>query len=642
MFEPESEWKLPTEFPDLSRAKYIGIDVESKDPNLQKMGPGFLRGDAEVVGISLATESGFKIYLPFGHGYGDQLDKSFVIDYVKAQITRQDQIKVGANLMYEMEALNSLGLEMKGPLADIQIAEPLLDEDKPSGYSLEQLSWDYLGRGKSEQQLQEAADAFGLDKKRQLWMMPAKHTGVYAEDDALNPIQIYLKQVERIKAENLDGILDMEQRLLPILWKMRKRGIAVDLDRAQVLADKIVIEENRLLQEIRQQADYKVDPWSGGSLLELFRLLGLTHYVRYTKPTKNYPNGQPSFTNEFFKEIADIHPVCTLLQDYRNANKMRRDFVEGLVMAKSIDGRLHPQWHQLRADDEDRANGTTTGRIASSKPNLTQIPTRHPVWGKPIRSLFVPDKGGRYAKHDYSQQEPRHTLHFAFLKGYPGAAEARQRYIDDPSTDYHDMTKDLIFEKTGQALPRRQAKDINLGAAYGMGKRKLAGKLGVTEEVATDILRIYHEGVPFVKKLGERCMEIVQGQGFIRTLLGRKRRFQEWEPSEFGVWGQPTRDYEEAVMRWKYVQRAGAHKAMNSMVQGSAADQTKQAILILDDEGLTPQIQVYDELGQTIWSDKDAWRIKEIMEHAVETTVPHLADPDVGPSWGEVEELVRA
>ena len=643
LFEPPSTWELPTEFPDLSRAKMIGVDVESKDPHLLKRGPGFLRGDAHVVGISLATEYGFKIYLPFAHAIGPQFDKKFVVDYVRAQVKRPEQIKVGANLMYELEALDSLGIEIAGPLWDIQVAGPLLDEEQPGGFSLENLCQIHLGHGKSEDQLQQAADAWGLDKKRQLWMMPPKHTGVYAEDDAYFPIQIIQLQMEEIRKQKLEKVWGLETSLLPVLWKMRKKGVRVDLDRAQDLDKSITIDENRMLGELRDMAGIQVDPWNGGSLLRLFERLGLRHLINYTKPSKGHPNGQPSFTNEFFKGLGDEHPVLAKLVEYRNTSKMRRDFIKGVIVDWNINGRLHPNWHQLKADDEDRQNGTNTGRVASSKVNLTQVPARHPVWGKRVRSLFIADEGGRWCKHDFSSQEPRLTVHFGFLKGYPGAAEARQKYINDPNTDYHQLTADLILSRTGMDIGRRSAKDINLGSAYGMGKYKLAAKLGIEVEEAEILLKAHREGVPFVKKLEQRCMDIVNEQGYIRTILGRKRRFNMWESADWDKrWQGALRDKDEAIERWGKVVRAFIHKSLNAMVQGTAADQTKSAIVMLDEIGLCPQIQVYDELNQTIYDEESAWKIKEVMENCLpELTVPHLANPDVGPSWGELEDLKR-
>lgn len=647
MFTPESGWAPPAELPDLAQAKAIGIDVESEDPNLQKMGPGFIRGDARVVGISLAVVDGPKMYLPFGHEAGGNMDKDLVVRYVGDQLKRDGQLKVGANLMYELEALASLGVEVRGPLADIQVAEPLLDEDKKGGNSLEALSWQYLNKGKNEAKLRDAAAALRLDPKKDLWRFHSKYVGEYGEDDALYPLQILEHQMKRLEEESLMDVWKLESDLLPVLFKMRMRGMRVDLDRAEQLSAQMLNEENRVLGQVWDQSGFKVDPWSSKSLAIFMNQMGLGFYVQFTPPSKQFPQGQPSFKNEWFDKMADQHPMLGLLREYRVMSKIRRDFIDGLILSGNIRGRLHPQWHQLRttnegSDEDGDENGTRTGRIASSKPCLTNIPTRDPQWGKKIRSVFVADEGGKYCKNDYSSQEPRILLHWAYLKKYPGAVEARQRYIDDPYTDYHQMTADLIHERTGKFLERRPAKDINLGSAYGMGFYKLAAKLGLELDEAKKLLKVYHQGVPYVKKLEERCMEIVQAQGFIRTIIGRKRRFKLWEPRDWErkKGATPVDDYDLAVELWgQNVERSDAHKALNAICQGSAADQTKQAIVDLDREGLCPQVQVYDELGQTIWDDRDAWRIKEIMEHAIEFEVPHVADPDVGPSWGEVESL---
>lgn len=650
MFAPDSGWVPPTELPDLRGRKFLGIDVESHDPNLSTMGPGFIRGDAKVTGISLATEDK-KLYLPFGHEQGGNMDKDLVVRYVSDQVSDASQDKVGANLMYEMEALASLGIEMRGRMCDIQVAAPILDENREDGNSLEALSVDYLGHGKNESKLRQAAADFNLDPKKDLWRLHSKYVGEYAEDDADYPIHILKKQLVQIKDEKLDEIWDLETQLTPVLWKMRARGIRVDLDAAERLSVEMKAEENKVLAQIWDKTGYRVDPWSSKSLAVFMNQMGLGFHVQYTKPTKQHPQGQPSFKNDWFQKMATQDPIFGWLRDYRVMGKIRRDFVEGMILEGHIRGRLHPQWHQLKQDDEDRKNGTETGRIASSKPNLTNIPVRDPKWGKKMRSIFIADEGGKYCKNDYSQQEPRIMVHFAFIKGYPGAAEVRKRYIDDPSTSYHRLVEALIREKTGRALdpdPQvsyRIAKDINLGSAYGMGVWKLSLKLGITYDEAKSLLKVFHKGVPYVKKLEERCMEIVQGQGFIRTVLGRKRRFNEWEPKDWELKKKsfPVSDYDIAVERWgaDAIERAQAHTALNSICQGSAADQTKRAIILLDQEGLTPQIQVYDELGQTIFDDRDAFRIKRIMEHAIEFTVPHLADPDVGRSWGETKELVE-
>jgi DNA polymerase-1 len=324
---------------------------------------------------------------------------------------------------------------------------------------------------------------------------------------------------------------------------------------------------------------------------------------------------------------------------------MRSDFIEGFIIDLNVNGRLHAQWHQLREYDDEggRSKGTRSGRISSSKPNLTQIPARDPKWGKLIRSLFIADEGGFWTKADYSQQEPRVLLHFAYLMKLEGAAEARQHYIDDPDMDYHSLVNTLIMNKTGKDIGRKKAKGINLGSVYGMGKHKMAAQLGVTLEVAEELLKAYHEGIPYAKLLETACIERIHQRGFIKTILGRKRRFKEWEPTEWArkMGTRPVKSKEEAERLWGkgQVSRAHAHKALNSLVQGSAADQMKQALIMMDAEGIAPQVTIYDECNATYFDHAQVRRMQEIMESAIpEFTIPFTAAPDIGPSWGEVKE----
>jgi len=652
MFTPDKTWSVPvdsTKWPDFSKSEYIGLDVETNDPNLQEQGPGFIRGDAEVIGISLADENGRKIYLPFGHVEGN-LDKTQVISYVKHQLKDARQPKCGANLTYELEALNSIDIKIFGDLCDIQVAEPLLNEEKIDGYSLEVLSKDYLGYGKNEAKLREAAACYGADPKKHMKFLPSEYVGEYAEDDAENPVLIFLEQEQALKADEVWDIFLLEQQLQPILFKMRLNGVRVDLDKAEILSKEMRKAEDDIYDVLADMAGYRINLGSSKHLIAVLQARGLE---LPTTGTINKKTGELNLSvNGDWLETQDDQ-FCKQLNEWRTLHKIRADFIEGMILEKHVNGRLHPNWHQLRAMDEEedggKSKGTRSGRIASSKPNLTNIPTRSPLWGKKVRGVFVPDHGGKWGKWDYSQQEPRILLHYAFLLGLQGAAEARQVYLDNPKADYHQLTADLVKEKSGKDIGRRNAKDINLGSAYGMGKAKLAKKLNLPRKVADEIFRAYHEGVPYVKKLEEKCMEMVNKRGWIQTILGRKRRFNMWEkaysPDKHDnafIWNKPVPSYEEACDKWgaENVARAMVHKALNALVQGSAADQIKKCIIILDGENLTPQIQVYDELGRTVNSDRELIRTQEIMEHAIETTIPFDASPDVGDSWGEVKEYV--
>ena len=645
LFMPESAWrpKPPSEWPDFrAHAKLIGCDTETSDPNLEDLGPGFVRNDAKLIGVSLASEDGQSIYLPLGHVSDNVEDVDQAIRYIRHQLGGE-QVKVGANLLYDLESLSSVGISLEGDLGDVQIAEPILDEERPGGYALEVLANSYLGTGKDENLLRLAAASLGLDPKKDLAKIPARFVGNYAEADADLPIKIYLKQVELLKADDTWDIFLLERRLQKVLFKIRMHGVRLDIPRAEQLEQELKKEEDRILKQVQQHSPpgKTVNPGSSDDVGDALTALGVEVPITYNRGKKTYHT-----EGEWLKQLNEPFPQA--VAEWRSISKLRKDFVVKL-MQDSYKSRIYSSWHQLREDKgtgKGDSKGTRGGRIAASKFNLTQIPARDPVWGKKIRSLFVADEGKIWVKNDYSQQEPRHLIHFAYLMGMPGAAEARQRYIDNPATDYHQMAADMILEQTGKDIGRRPAKDINLGASYGLGRKKLAKKLGVSEDSAIEILRIYHGGLPYVKKMEELCQKVANERGYIRTLLKRKRRFLMWEPYDT-VWDEeekkkirPTRDKEDAIRQWGRVKRAMIRKALNALIQGSAADQTKKAMILMDDEGLTCQAQVYDELNGSYEGPEQALRIKYLMEHAVESTVPFLADPDTGPSWGEVKPLV--
>lgn len=632
MFLPDSDWKPlpPSQWPDFrANAKIIGVDTETHDPNLKEKGPGFIRKDARLCGVSLAAEDGTKLYLPIGHSE-DNVDPAQALAYVKHQLGG-DQPKCGANLVYDMESLWSEGISLSGDLCDIQIAEPMLDEDRKDGYSLEALASHYLGRGKTENLLDEAANAFGVSPKGGMATLPARFVGPYAEDDAFLPIRIFEKQKIIMAQEDVMRVFEVEQKLQRVLFKMRLRGVRIDVDRAAQLSESIKLTEKELQAKIDDLSPkFRINPDSSPDIGRALAEMGI--YAPMTAA------GNYSVKNEWLEEQPG--EICQLLVNIRKTRKMRADFIDKLV-EDSVDGRIYSNWQQLRDVDEDgKSKGTRSGRIAASKFNLTQVPSRDPNWGPKIRSLFIADEGAEWCKCDYSQQEPRIQLHFAYLRGFRGAKEARQQYIDNPATDYHQLVADLVEQRTGKPIGRRNAKDINLGSAYGMGKYKLAAKLGVSLEAADQLLEAYHAGVPYTKELADDMTKWAQKRGYIRTILGRRRRFNEWEPGWFNHGEFPVKSEKEAREKWgSHIQRAYCHKALNGSVQGSAADQIKVAIVMLDDAGLCPQVQVYDEINGSYSDHKHMRQVAEIMMNAIPMEVPFLVEPEVGRSWGETKEL---
>ena len=578
LFPPISKWTPPSSLPNLTGVKILGLDTETKDPNLLSMGPGALRGDGYVVGISVATDDD-KWYFPIAHEGGGNLDKDKVCAYLKDVLGDDSSAKVGANLLYDLEWLRGdLGIEVRGPLYDVQVAEPILDENKQGGYSLDNLSKSYFNYGKEEVGLKAAAEAYGIDPKGEMWRLHSRFVGPYAEADAQLPLRIFDIQREKLVAQSLWDIFKLETDLIPILLDMRFLGVRVNIEKAYEVSGIMLKQEQELLN------DLKINPWASTDLLKFFN--------RHDIPIRRTEAGNPSFTREYLESLT--HPLVRKIVEYRVLSKNRRDFIDGLILKQNIGGRLHAQFHQLRND----RFGTRSGRFSSSNPNLQQIPSRHPYWGPLIRSLFLPDSGLRFGKFDYSQQEPRLTVHYGEKCSLRGAKEAGDKYREDPNTDFHQLIADL----TG--LPRRQAKTVNLGLAYGMGKFKLANEMGVSIEEADPILQKYHSSAPFIRQLSNKCNDRSMVAGEIITILGRKRRLST----------------------------GNHHKALNALIQGSAADMTKVAMKQCYDAGHVPHLQVHDELCFSLSEEEN--NIQEIMESAVKLTVPVKVDVDIGKNWG--------
>ena len=289
-------------------------------------------------------------------------------------------------------------------------------------------------------------------------------------------------------------------------------------------------------------------------------------------------------------------------------------------------GRIHADINQLRSE----FGGTITGRFSMTHPNLQQIPKSGTDMGNQLRTIFVPEEGHTWGCFDYSQQEPRLVVHYACLTELPGSEEFKEKYKNDFSTDFHKIVSEMAD------IPRDQAKTINLGKFYGMGKNKLKGELGVPDEEASRIIRQYDSRVPFVKQLMNHASDRAERRGQIRTLLGRLCHFHLWEPSQFGV--HKPLSHEAALQEHgPGIKRAFTYKALNKLIQGSAADMIKKAMLDLYKEKIIPLIQIHDELNISIKDKAESDKVIEIMENAVSLEVPNKVDYEKGKHWGEIE-----
>jgi len=614
LFPLQSEWVAPSVFPDLTDAKEIAIDLETRDPNLEDMGPGWARKDGYIVGYAVAVE-GRKMYLPVAHEGGGNLDKGLVERYMREVLsTRAD--KIMHNASYDLGWLLAYNYRVNGRVIDTMLAAPLIDENRFS-YSLNALGFDYLKETKSEQGLRQAAAEFGYHPKKEMWRLPAMFVGNYAEDDAALTLKLWQQFKILMRQEEVESIFELESRLQPVLINMTLRGIRFDRQRCEQLLDQFRKQERALHKQMKELSGQEIEVWAAESVARAFDKLG----IAYGKTAQ----GAPSFTKGFLE--GHSHPLAKMIVEARELNKVGGTFLEPYMRFSEATGRIHGHINQLRSDE----GGTVTGRLSMYAPNMQQIPARNPVIGPAVRGLFLPEEGQRWASNDFSSQEPRLLVHYASLLGLDGAEDMVQAYRTNPNTDFHQMVADMA------GIARKPAKTLGLGLMYGMGKPKLAAQLGLDGEEASGLIDNFHQKVPFLKGTINAVMRRIDNPasgGAIRTLLGRKCRFPLWEPMEYGV--NKALPREEAVAKYgPRIKRAWTYKGLNRLIQGSAADQTKAALLALSDAGFTPLLQVHDELALSVDNKEQAEQAAQLMANAVRLEVPSRVDVEIGANWGE-------
>ena len=612
IFEAQTEWIEPEEFPDLRSYDEIAIDLETRDPDLKKKGSGSVIGNGEVVGIAVAVP-GRKFYFPIAHGSGSNMDKKKVLAWFKDTMSC-DAVKIFHNAMYDVCWIRQMGIKINGVIVDTMIAASLINENRYA-YTLNALSWEYLGQGKNEGALVDEAKSRGLDPKADMWKLPPMYVGSYAEKDAELTLELWQCFKKEIIHQDIESIFNLETDLFPCLVDMRFKGVRVDSERAHKLKQQLVSEEESLLQQVQKETGIEPQIWAARSIAKVFDKLSLD----YSRTEKSQA---PSFTKNFLQEHK--HPVVKMIAKAREINKAHTTFIDTII-DYDHKGRIHAEINQIRSD----AGGTVTGRFSYNNPNLQQLPARNKDLGPLIRSLFLPEQGCTWGCFDYSQQEPRLVAHYAALYKFPSVYDVVDAYKDNSDTDFHQTVADMA------KIPRSQAKTINLGLFYGMGKAKLQAELGVTKEKAAELFEQYHAKVPFVKQLMNAASNRAQERGQIRTLLGRLCRFHLWEPNMFGM--HKALPHEDALREHgPGIRRAYTYKSLNKLIQGSAADMTKKAMLDLYKEGIVAHIQIHDELDLSVESEEHADKIIEIMENAVKLEVPNKVDYESGENWGDI------
>jgi DNA polymerase I-like protein with 3'-5' exonuclease and polymerase domains len=612
----DSDWTCPSEYPDLSQAKEIAIDIETKDPNIKTKGAGWATFDGGIVGFAVAAFDQ-QWYFPIQHDAGGNMDVGITTAWMQ-DVLKTPATKIFHNASYDVGWLLVNGFEINGNIVDTMIAAAIVNENRFS-FSLNSCAKDYLGEIKNETFLNEKAKEWGIDAKGELWRLPAGYVGFYAEQDAGLTLRLWQRLKSEITKQSLNDVWDMEMELLPILIDMRRTGIRIDEEKASQLKKEFKIKETELLSKIKKETTIDVDIWAARSVAQVFDRLG----VDYPRTPKS---DEPSFTQNWLVNCSN--PIAQLIRQAREINKFHSTFIDS-IQRYVHKGRIHSEINQLRSDQ----GGTVSGRLSYSNPNLQQIPARNKEFGDKIRSLFLPEEGRQWGSFDYSQQEPRLVAHYAASvnANFTGADDFIKSYQNEEA-DFHQLVADMA------GISRTQAKTINLGLFYGMGKAKLSKELGIDKDNAERLLIKYNDRVPFVKKLANEVTNSASKYGFIRTIRGRKCRFDMWEPATFGM--NKAMQYEEAkAIYGNNIRRAFTYKALNRLIQGSAADQTKQAMIDCYKAGYKPMLQIHDELCFSVNSEEDIKPIKQKMETAIENLkVPFSVDVALGKSWGEAKE----
>ena len=647
IFKPQTEWVPPESFPDLSKYDEIAIDLETKDPDLKSTGSGSVVGNGKVVGIAVAVE-GWSGYYPIAHEGGGNMDKNMVIKWF-TDVLKTPAIKIFHNAMYDVCWIRSMGLKIEGKIVDTMIAGSLVDENR-FRYDLGSLGRDYVGIGKNEAVLKETAAHWGIDAKSEMYKLPAMYVGEYAEQDAVLTLKLWQEMKKEILDEDVQSIFDLETELFPCLVDMRFLGVRVDVDAAHKLKKELVTDEKKCLQEVKKVTGIDVQIWAARSIAEVFDKLKLP-YERTLKTEA------PSFTKNWLQN--QTHPVAKAIAHAREINKSHTTFID-TILKHSHKGRIHAEINQIRSDQ----GGTVTGRFSYNNPNLQQIPARNKELGPRIRSLFIPEEGTTWGCFDYSQQEPRLVTHYASMDKNSsnitgeGLEEVLEAYLEHDA-DFHKIVADMAN------IPRSQAKTINLGLFYGMGRIKLQKELNLDAKQAKTLFNTYHAKVPFVKQLSQDLSEFASNEGLLFTLGDRFCRFDKWE-SRDKEWNPETNRFtevklhatkEEAIDAYKLEQmekydklidpenehfekhytRAFTYKALNRLVQGSAADMTKKAMVLLYEKGIIPHIQIHDELCVSIKDQETRTMVQNIMEQAIKLKINNKVDCEFGSNWGTIK-----
>jgi DNA polymerase I-like protein with 3'-5' exonuclease and polymerase domains len=628
LFTPTSEWVPPKILPDLRGERLVAVDIETKDVGISKgVGPGWVWMDGFITGIAVAWGEDNQVYIPVRHPDSECFDGNAVKGWLKELFAQDNTRFVFHNAGYDMGWIDTqFSTGWPKNVEDTAALAAICDENRFS-YRLDDLCVDYGLQGKDESLLREAIAAFGLkDAKGEMWRLPAKFIGPYAEQDARATLNLFKKLWKICEDEKSENAYRVECGLLPMIYAMRKRGIRVDIAKAEQAVIHFAEERDRVLEELSRNLGRSATMEAIRSpawLIEAFTREGI--------PFPKTAKGNASFEASWMAQSEHFLPkMITRAKKLEDASSK---FFQNYILDFQRKGRVHPNINQFRSE----GGGTRSHRFSYSAPPLQQAPSRQGEFASIFRGAFLPEDGEVWASVDISQQEFRLLVHYAELAKLEKAKEAGDQYRADPRTDFHS----LVASITG--LPRKRAKDVNFAAAYGAGVQQLANMSNMSLEEATEVRKQYDARMPFIKLLGEACNRRAADTGRIRMADGAVSHFDLWECATWSIKGVPV-SREEAIHKTKMpgdpwygqrIRRAYTHKACNRLIQGTAARQTKKAMLDCFHAGLLPMLTIHDELAFTVKSKEEAEAASQCMIDAIKFTIPFATDIEYGRSWGD-------
>ena len=646
LFPPAITWEATpvSQLPVWTDAKRVCVDVECRDDHLKQLGPGVRRGGF-VCGVAFAIEDGPAHYLPIKHQGGGNLPQEHVWDYLRDQAAVFGGEVVFNYAPYDLDWLWEHKVEYKKAKKhrDVQVGEPLLDELQKT-YGLGAICARRGLVGKDEDTLRRHAEEWGIDPKSDLWRLHAGAVGPYAIGDVVAPLPLLRVQEKEIDEQNLRETYDLESDVTLALVRMTRRGLRVDLDELDRVEAWAKERLQNYIDQIHHLTGVRIGSISNNEEVgRALKKIGLDVPTRVRKGTG--PGTDKAAKIEFQIQKLWLQQqtddVSKAVVSGREFAKLKGTYVDG-YRKHLIGDRLHPSFKQLvgasdedEEDDDGDSSGARFGRVAAKHPNVQSSMKRSEEIQKRWRRVIVPDEGKRWFKADLGQQEPRITVHFAEICNLPGARQAGNAFRNDPCFDPYQLMVELCKtpQDTDLKKLRNNLKELYLGRCYGMGGGKLAKKLklstvwktnertGFTYEAAgpeaQEIIDRFDRGVPYVKGLARLCSNSAKNKKYIIALGDRRVRFELDENGEI----------------------KDEHKALNKLIQGSAAQQTKKALVELDAEGFPLQLTVHDEFGYSGDSEDEARRMGEITCNAVVIRVPFRCDIEAGPNYGELTNL---